>query len=155
MKHDPFARAVSESIGEDTVADTKGSECCFQMHGFYVVGWLGYYCITCNNLRNKHRDHNEGKSQVRHTCCSCWKWSLQSKTVCHSHQFIPEKKVHKVNSLVRVRGWYPAMVQAGKEARWYAYLVSPGHWTLKIHPKSKQQVAGKMAEIQVTMTRSQ
>ena len=50
MKHDPFTRAVSENIGEDTVADTKGSERCFhaEMRGFNVVGWLGYYsqCIT-------------------------------------------------------------------------------------------------------------
>ena len=45
LEHDPFARAVSESIGEDTVADTKGSERGFhaEMQGFYVVGWLGYY----------------------------------------------------------------------------------------------------------------
>ena len=75
MKRDPFERAVSESIGEDTVADTKRSERCFhtEMQGFYVVGWLGYYCITCNNLQNKRLgdDHDDGKSQVRHTCYSC------------------------------------------------------------------------------------
>ena len=43
MKHDSYARAVSESIGEDTVAYTKGSERCFhaEMQGFYLVGWLG------------------------------------------------------------------------------------------------------------------
>ena len=69
MKQEPFARAVSESIGEDTVADTKGSECCFhaEVQGFYVVGWLGYYHLTCNNLQNKRGDHNERKSQVQHT----------------------------------------------------------------------------------------
>ena len=51
MKHDPFARAVSESIGEDTVADTKGSERCFhaEMQGFYVAGWLGWL------LRDMHQ----------------------------------------------------------------------------------------------------
>ena len=143
----------------------------FQFGAFFSVWWLYLeinqslvaeisctiysfiHASTQHNISNKNSFQqclfsSEVYNPLHHACSPFGTKSIMLKVIT-SHQnsvsnshFIPEKRVHIVTSLVGVRGWYPMMVMAVKEARWIAYLVSPN--AENGTPKT-EQVAGKMA----------